>query len=263
MSQNFDIKDREDIRFDQLGSDRLSAVVAGIRFLNDIEKTEFFFQFTNTFDGPQHEKNFQRYLESAIGSKLDTEAINFIDVLKDRDALARMPDNSLANDYLAFLKDEEISLQNLTEAESIGAIGRVRLNNSRRNYIDAGTANHDLLHILTGYNRKPLGETLLLTFTASALNLGAVGTMARLLTISEAAKQQGVPIFSMAREARRAGQAIAWLPEIDWREMLPLPAAEVRRVIGITPPKLYLDHFPCKRRRLPVSRSRSPQAEAA
>ena len=231
-----------EIRFDDIGSGKAAAMVSAVRFLCDFERTDHFFNFTNTVDGPQHERNYQRFLASPTGQALDAENVNFLNVLFDRQALERYPTGSLAMAYLEFLDTENISLKQLRASEEEGAASRTLLNTSRRNFISAGTANHDLLHVLTGYGRDALGEAMLLSLTAAALKLSGVGLIASAMVCREMLANPTMPVLAMANEARARGRKMVWLPEIDWRVILPLAISDARDRLQIMPADLYA-HF--------------------
>ena len=50
-----------------------SALLAGMKFLMNLEETHHFFTIFDSVDGKQNEHNYQRYLTTEAGRKMDRE----------------------------------------------------------------------------------------------------------------------------------------------------------------------------------------------
>ncbi|MAK57247.1 MAG: hypothetical protein CML26_01560, partial [Rhizobiales bacterium] len=50
-----------------------------------------------------------------------------------------------------------------------------------------------------------------------------------------------IKIWSAVREGFRHGRQMAWLPGVDWKEVLPRPIDEVRSMLNIQTPEIYQD----------------------
>jgi len=234
-----------------------TAFIAGVRFLADIEETRHFFTLTDAVDGPRNEANYQRFMKTDTGVKLDAEGVNFADVLSNRSMLEAQPANSLAHDYLNFLDTEKLNLEMLLGAETIGSGALDELDVSRRNYTISGIALHDLLHVVTEYGRDPLGEACLLAFTAEQFSFMGVGLFAHALALREHLSDRNCPGLAAAAEARERARASRWTPEIDWRDYLSQPTSVVRAEIGLPAPEIYLNY----RRRLSEAGSAIVEAD--
>lgn len=218
----------------------LTAVKAGIRFLRNVDDTRHFFEFTDAIDGPQNEKNFQRYLKTPCGNRMATEQIDFADLLSDRERLAAYPAGTLAHEYLKFLDDEDISLEGLMGAEEEAQASTLGLDPVRRRFMTGGIALHDMLHVLTGYGREPVGEACVLAFTAEQLELAGMGSIARVLALREQVAHLNIPVISLFDEARaRARSMSVWYPIVDWRDYLGVSLDETRERLGIGPARKY------------------------
>ncbi len=233
----------DDGRF-TLAARPFSALRSGVTFLCNIQKTEHFFRMTDAIDGPQNEANYQRFIKTPVGEKLDGEGVNFAHILSDSAMLNRQPPGSLARAYLDFLSAEDLQMDMLMGAERDAASSNLQLDESRRNYMESGIALHDVLHVLTGYGRDAVGEACVLAFTAEQFKLRGVGLFSRALSIREQVSHPGRPILKMAAEARRMGRKAIWIPEVDWREYLHRPVSEVRRALGIEPSQRYMEFYP-------------------
>lgn len=222
-----------------------SAFINAVRFLGNIQETRHFFAMTDAIDGAQNECNYQRYLKTDVGAKLDAEGVNFADLLSDHEYLNSFAYSSLASAYMNFLHRENLNLELLTQAEEDAGVVSLRLDRSRQNYKLAGTANHDLLHVLTEYGRDPLGEALLLILTAQQFKLRGILIIAHILAFREQILHPSWPVLKMVKEARAAASQMVWIAEIDWRDYLPMRVEAAREELKILSPQTYLKH--CRR----------------
>lgn len=219
-----------------------TALVAGARFLANIEETSFFFRVTDAIDGRQNERNYQRYLSTPTGARLDAEKVSFAEILSDREALRRQPEGSLARAYLDFMSAENLDLDLLTGAEEQAKSSTLDLDPSRRLFMLNGIALHDVFHVVLGYGRDAAGEACILTFTAEQFSLRGVGLIAHAIGLREQAAHPRTPVLAMLGEAKRMAQRAVWPPEIDWRDYLSQPLEVARNALGVRSPSLYLKH---------------------
>ncbi len=206
----------------------LTAAVAGVRLLMNLQETKHVFTVFDAIDGSQTERNYQRYLKTAVGARLDREGVNFADILSDKSYLRSFAPGSLAASYLEFLSSEDLDMELLMIAEVDSAASTLNVDPSRRNFIAGGFAIHDLIHVLTGYGRDAIGEACVLAFTAEQLELRGVRMMSNALAMREQLRYPGKPMLSMTKQARQLAREAVWLPEVDWREYLGLPLDEAR-----------------------------------
>jgi len=221
-----------------------SALFAGVKFLMNLEETHHFFKIFDAVDGKQNEANYQRYLKSEIGSKLDSDCVNFAEILSNQQYLESFPKGSLADCYLTFLDDENLSLNLLMDAEDEADSSTLAVDSSRRNYTASGIATHDLLHVVTSYRRDPIGEACLLVFTAEQFNLKGIGAFAHALAVREQVRMPKTRVMAMIKEAKERARNCVWVAEIDWRDELGRPIDEVRQRINFQPLRFYNGHKP-------------------
>jgi hypothetical protein len=99
------------------------------------------------------------------GRRLFVERPCLLDHLRDRDALARLPEGSLGRAYLAHIERYGLDPGKLV------ALGRSYEreistdDEGVRWYADRSELSHDLAHVLTGYGADGLGETALIWFS--------------------------------------------------------------------------------------------------
>ena len=146
-----------------------TALAATTQFLMDVEQTHHVFRLTDAIDSAQNEKNFLRFMNTEVGQRLNAEQFDLTAYLSNRARLEAYPAGSVGRGYIEFLDRENLDLGMLLSAEQVAERAYSHLDEPRRKFIAAGTANHDLLHILTGYGREPLGEGLLLAFSGAAI----------------------------------------------------------------------------------------------
>ena len=222
----------------------LKALAHGVRFLTNIEDTKHFFTMTGAIDGVQNERNYQRYINSPMGRALEAEQVCFADIFADRDSLRAYAQGSLAWAYLQFLDREKLDLQMLIDAFDAAEATSLNLNKSRRDYMVSGLAIHDMLHVVTGYGRDPVGEACVLAFTTAHLDLPSITFFSQMLALREQASHFGLRVIAARSEARSNAANVRWLPEIDWRDYLAKPLHVVRRELGFIRPDEYLKISP-------------------
>ena len=233
------IRQAEQTTFDSGGVRPFKALVSGVRLAVNIDNTMHFFELMDAVDGPQHEKNFQRYLSTETGARLDAEKFEIKSILENRDRLRAYPDGSLGRCYLEFLEREGLDVSMLYEAEEKAASSSLKLDPSRRLYNETGTAIHDLLHVLTGYGRDPIGEACLLAFTAEQFSLRGVAFAANSIGLRVQLGNPRTPVFRNLHEARARARKMVWMAEIDWRDWLSAPIDTVRSELGLSPSRKF------------------------
>jgi ubiquinone biosynthesis protein COQ4 len=184
----------------------------------------------------------RRMRRTETGRRLLATRPDVVDLLADREALARLPEGSLGRAYLAFVKRENISAEGIRAASAMGMTGDVALPEPY-DWVHARMRDtHDLWHAATGYSGDVLGETALLAFIFAQTWNPAVG----LIIGIGLAKTRNVPGGGAAArrtilDGYRRGREAAWLPGQDWETMLALPLAEVRRRLSIGAPPVYTE----------------------
>lgn len=216
----------------------LVALRAVRALLKDPEDTGKVFVAIRAMSGPSDARNFQRFEASEMGRTILAERRSLIDLLNDRDALARMPEGSLGRRYLNFVQGENLTADGLVAAsEEPGE--REEFTDAQRLYSDRIRDMHDLWHVTAGYGRDGLGELSLLAFSYAQLgNLG----IAMIIWFGARAGSKDYPkagVWRAVREGYRLGRRATWWAAEDWEALLPLPIEEVRRRLGAEKPLAY------------------------
>ena len=142
----------------------LKAIKALRALVRDPEDTAQVYTIVYALSGKSHLRTTEKFRQSPAGAKMLTERKELLDLLKDREAIAKLPADSFGRAYLDFITRENITAEGLIEAgEHVredeeadtdeGFVGR-RLREM-----------HDTWHVLTGYGRDGFGELCVLAFS--------------------------------------------------------------------------------------------------
>jgi len=192
-------------------------------------------EYASALEGDEGERGFQDFLGEPGAAELERERPCLAAALDDWERLATLPAQSLGGAYLALARRDQIRVGDLVAGAHALADERERAPDPlRRWYRDRMLAMHDLLHVVTGYDRDRAGELLLIGFTLGIWSL-------RALRISLALTPFSVPLRvlpGMARDVWRAwrrGRAARITRATRLEELLPLPIAEVQARLGVAP----------------------------
>ncbi len=204
---------------------------------HDISKA---FEFYYAVSQPDMEVYFQRFVRSAHGPRLLTQKPDLTAVIRDKAALAAMPEGSFGRTFYDFL--EEFGYESLGIIRRYNAImdkWRVEmdlpaLDADRAWFVERYMAAHDLHHIVTGYGTDELGEGSLSAFT-----LGQHYGFGLMVLTSGATmhfvQNVGPSYLHYAWRAWRRGRRAQPLYCAPWEELLPLPLDLVIEMLDITP----------------------------
>lgn len=205
--------------------------------LAEPDSTQHAFEVTYALDGDLAGRRFERFLAHPEGRRLYLEQPSLAAVVSDREALARMPEDSFGRAYLAYLEEngfDPIALSALRRQTDPAVAER---DAAGEWFAERADLMHDLWHVLTGYGTDGAGEAALLPFSLAQYG----GRSNWLLTIGA-----GVESWRRLRQRRwprylwRAwwrGRRAAPLDLLRYEELLPLPLAAVRDAVGIEPPE--------------------------
>lgn len=180
------------------------------------------------------------FLATERGRAIFRDEPHLADILDDHAALRRTPEGSFAHAYCDFMEREGLSAAGMVEASGDSRNGLPLLPDGVEWYGDRLRDTHDILHILTGYGRDPLGEQCVLAYlyhqrpSPGHLAVAWAGTLLMKLRLRSRA-----PIVRALREARRHGRLTQRIVEQPIRELLPLQLTEVRRRLNVPTPRFY------------------------
>ena len=216
------------------------AIKAVIELMKNKEDTTQVFKISEALSGNSHNKLFERFASSPYGKRVIEEPIEFEKVLGDFDRLRALPEGSLGRTYLDFMESGGLTPEGLIDvAEESGISMRSSdYPEYARAFMHHETI-HDMWHVVTGYNRDALGELCLLetsrvlTYNQSFVLITFIGGLMM------KRQDSSIPIWAIRREAIKNGKKMAWLPEVNFEDLLPLPLEEVRAKLNIPTPVKY------------------------
>lgn len=220
----------------------ISAAVALVKFLHDKEDTAQVFRIFDYLDGPQSEKNFQRFAATEGGQRMMRENADLAPLLAQKEWLRTLPEETLGGHYIRFMDAENIGAEGLIEYEKKANARSLKLEPGRRIFISTGYQLHDVWHVLVGYGRDLVGEASVLAFTYGQLHIKGINLLCRTLGIKETVMNLRVPVWSILDEAEKIGREAEWLLPLNWKKALETPLDALRRDLNVAAPDLYNRH---------------------
>jgi ubiquinone biosynthesis protein COQ4 len=207
----------------------LRALAALRELLKNPDDTRHVFTVIESLSGRSPLRVLARFRCSASGQRLLADRPQILPILRDRAALARMPEGSLGRAYLAFVDREQINADGLVQASIDGETVAKRGEDFA--YVrDRLRDTHDLWHTVSGYQGDLYGEAALLAF--SGVQTGNPGIALIVLTALLRARDPRLVRLVLGGVA--GGALAQWLPAVEWESLLPLPLDEVRRRLRVT-----------------------------
>ena len=89
------------------------------RLIKDPNATDEVFTIIEALSGDSLQKGFRRFVSTELGRKVLADRRSLLETLLDRDALACLPQHSLAAHYLNFVTQENISAEAISSMSSL------------------------------------------------------------------------------------------------------------------------------------------------
>jgi len=203
----------------------------------DKEDTRQVFLLNDALRGKTTLRQLARFRQSETGKAVLAERRSLLARLSDRESLAALPKGTLGREYYEFMAAENLSAAGLVQAsnfeESLPPGEDMTLFRERSREM------HDLLHIVTGYGRDPLGESCLVAFSYAQTGLRGFAVIALVSSHRISRACPGHPIRRMVLEGYRHGKRAGWLIGADWENLLTEPVAAIRARYGVELPTYY------------------------
>jgi ubiquinone biosynthesis protein COQ4 len=178
-----------------------------------------------------------RFRQTETGCAVLAERRRLLDRLNERELLAGLPPGTLGRAYYEFMTSEKLSAQSLVDASQVA--GMPMPSEDMTLFRERIREMHDLLHVVTGYDRDPLGEFCLIAFSYALTELKGFGVIAIWGAQRLARRLGGAPVRRAVFEGYRHGRRAKWLPAADWEALLPQPLAAIRARYRIAEPGFY------------------------
>jgi len=182
-------------------------------------------------------RQFARFRQTETGRTVLAERRQLIDRLSDRGRLAALPPGTLGRSYHEFMAAENLSAQGLVEASQIGET--LPAGEDMTLFRERSRETHDLLHVVTGYGRDPLGEACLLAFSFAQTGLKGFAVIAMFVAQRISRRHPGQPVRRAVFEGYRHGRRAGWLYAADWENLLAEPVDAIRARYRIISPFYY------------------------
>lgn len=229
--------------FKSLWANRIKPIKAlrALRALSDNkEDTEQVFHVINALGG-SNKKYLNMFKKSNAGKRILKDKSHLIDILKNKDYLFKLPEDSLGKAYYNFIHKEELAAEELVSASEIYSDPS---KSEEENIFNARLRDmHDLWHVTTGYGRDALGELSLLAFTyAQGRNrgIGAI-TLHGYFIMGKVTKELNfaTDLRDVVKEGYRIGKIASFWGGADWENLLEQPLNHVRKELKAEKPILY------------------------
>lgn len=225
------------------------------QLIQDPSRTEEVFTVVRNLDPGRLHRLHARMQRSAAGRELLRDRPSLLPWLADREALEAMPDGSLGRAYLAFCHREGIDPDGLVMASTVD---NHPAHDIELRWIDDRIRDtHDLWHVVLGCRTDIIGELSVLAFgVMQTRNRGIAALVLTGFLRSFEAPELGRRLRRLLVHALLRGRRAVWLPEVRWEELLPLPIAEVRKRLSVTPLPAYTPFYmpPSADQSVPTSR---------
>jgi ubiquinone biosynthesis protein COQ4 len=182
-------------------------------------------------------RQFARFRQTETGRAVLAERRRLLDRLGDRERLAALPPGTLGRAYHDFMAAENLSAEGLVAASQIRET--LPPGEDYTLFRERSRETHDLLHVVSGYGRDPLGEVCLTAFSFAQTGLKGFAVIAIWAARRIARRLPGQPVRRAVLEAYRHGRRAKWLYGADWESLLAEPVEAIRTEYGVQPPCYY------------------------
>ena len=214
----------------------VAALRAVRNLLRNREDTHQVFLLIEALRGKTTLRQFARFRQTETGRAVLGENRRLLDRLSDRASLAAFPAGTLGRAYYDFMAAENLSAEGLVEASRVR---RPPASDDVTLFRERGREMHDLLHVVTGYGRDPLGEACLVAFTYAQNRLKGLAVIAVFAARRIARSRPGQPVRRAVFEGYRHGRSAGWLPGADWEALLAQPVEAIRAEFAVKSPTYY------------------------
>jgi ubiquinone biosynthesis protein COQ4 len=214
----------------------IAALRAVRKLMDNGEDTHQVFLLIEALRGKTTLRQLARFRQTATGRAVLGERRRLLDRLNDRASLAALPAGTLGRAYYDFMAAENLSADGLVE---MSKITRPLASDDVTLFRERNREMHDLLHVVTGYGRDPLGEACLVAFSYAQTRLKGFAVIAAFAARKIARSRSDQPVRRAVFEGYRHGRSAGWLPGADWEAMLAQPVEAIRAQFAVKTPTYY------------------------
>jgi len=216
----------------------LVALRAVRSLMRNREDTHQVFLLIDALRGKTTLRQFARFRQTETGRTVLAKRRRLLDRLSNRESLAALPAGSLGRAYYDFMASEKLSADGLVEASQV-SMRALPVGDDLTLFRERSREMHDLLHVVTGYGRDPLGEACLVAFSYAQTGLKGFAVIAAYAARKISRSRPGQPVRRAVFEGYRHGRNAGWLPGADWEALLAEPVEAIRTQFAVKPPNYY------------------------
>lgn len=208
------------------------------KLIADKEDTEQVFHIIEALNGDNLLKLLDRFAASEKGARRLAERRFLPPLLDDHSWIEALPEESVGQAYLRFMRREGLSAQGLVEESE--KFYSEEFEDDLKWFGNRLRDTHDLFHVLSGYGRDALGEASLLGFTwGQHRGNGLIFISYMGCRQIRKALPGHIDVMACHHEGKRNGQAAGQIIEEDIIALMHEPLAEARRRLNIARPVAY------------------------
>lgn len=202
--------------------------------IRDPDRTDLVGEFIGTTSGASGAELYDALMADPEARAVLEKGRDLEATLSDRAALAAMPPGSLGRAYFEWTAQRNFDAAGIAEAVQVPRDLGGPFPTLTARIVDQ----HDLWHVLNGWDSDIHGELHLLGFSYAQIGGRGWLILARLAVffLSSAGRTDSAGYLKNAMARGRKARTLAG---VDWEAMLPLPLPEVRRRLGIDDPVPY------------------------
>jgi ubiquinone biosynthesis protein COQ4 len=205
-----------------------------LKLMEDPGQTELVFEIGEALAGNQPRRLLGRVRRDPAGGRLISRRPIFDPSTCDLEELTKLPEGSFGRTFAEWMRENRFEpglMDRETRADDpdVAYLGR-RL-----------TQVHDFWHVLSGYNRDPIGELGVLAFSYAQTHSRGIGFIL-LSVLARSIRQNWAdrgrpwsPLVGYLWRAYRAGRRARFLPPLILEELFPVPLSSARTLLGIEP----------------------------
>jgi len=212
------------------------------KLVDDKEDTAQVFHIIEAMKTKKGHQQGWNFIQSEKGQRFLRDEVDIPGSLDDHARWADLPESSVAQRYMRFMKREGLSAKGLVDESHRWEPANERPNDLTQWYFDRLRDTHDLFHVLTGYGRDALGEAALLGFSYEQNHNPGVIFIAY-AGARQIKKVSGTkaPIYRAVREGQRLGKAAAKLAHEDVEALMREDIDAARARLNIGKPETYFE----------------------
>lgn len=214
---------------------RMMAVQSLRREANNIEAV---WEFLSSYGDASFDYCFQEFIASGVAADVIGARKELFHYLLDINRLKSLPQGSVGRCYIESLENDGVSAEKIIQTSDryVEGVGDPEREVFGRRLRDQ----HDLMHLITGWGREPLGELCLLKFVAIQRHSKGHNDLANLGAFSIKMRESSVPVLRIIGEAKEIAKRSKRVFCLYWEHLLERDLESLRDEVGLQKPQEYI-----------------------